>query len=59
MIALFLVITLCLFCDMLSLLRNKEKRHKMPDGFEILFLLLSTSYKVNYSIYSKDLRFLH
>ena len=25
MIALFLVITLCLFCDMLSLLRDKEK----------------------------------
>lgn len=44
MIALFLVITLCLFCDMLSLLRDKEKRQKLPDVFEILLhfpLLLS------------------
>ena len=28
---------LCLFCDTLSLLRDKEKRHKLPDVFEILF----------------------
>ena len=28
---------LCLFCDMLSLLRDKEKRHKLPYVFEILF----------------------
>ena len=33
--------------DMLSLLRDKEKRHKLPDIFEILFhfpLLLNTPF---------------
>ena len=48
MIALFLVITLCLFCDVLSLLRDKEKRHKLPDVCEILlhFPLLLSNMKI-------------